>query len=148
MKLWADAFRQGRLKLKKGFHTEPVTFHDSCNFIRNAGYYEESRLLMNHVSADFREMNPRGVYALCCANGGGHVQMPEYKKKYRLPSTKKKAEQIAATGAKLCVVCCHNCEDGIRDCIAEWGLDVKVMLMSEYIAEAIDLPEVEEGGEE
>ena len=91
---------------------------------------------------NFVEMHPNRSNNYCCGGGGGALQggFPEARRRYgRL-----KAEQIKATGAGLCVVCCHNCEDGIRDCIAEWGLDVKVMLMSEYIAEAIDLPEVEE----
>ena len=58
MKMWADLFRQGRLKLTKHFHKASATFQDSCNFIRNAGHFEDSRLLLHHVCADLREMYP------------------------------------------------------------------------------------------
>lgn len=126
------------MKLIKGFYKQPITFHDSCNFIRNAGYFDDTRILLNHVCANFQEMSPNGVYSLCCSNGGGHVQMAEYKKNQRLPSTKAKGEQIKATGAELVVVMCHNCEDGIKDCIAHWDLGCKVELMSEFLAHAID----------
>lgn len=138
LKVWAEAFREGRLKLKRHFYEEPVTFQDSCNFIRNAGYYEESRLLMRHVAKDLREMNPNGVYTYCCGNGGGHALMPEYKKT-KLATARAKAECIKATRARIVVVACHNCEDGIRECVKEYGLDCKVELFSNYLAEAIDL---------
>lgn len=144
MKIWADAFRAGKLKLKQGFHTKSVTFHDSCNFIRVGGYFDDTRILLRHICADFREMSPNGILGVCCSNGGGHVQMPEYKKKYRLPSTKAKAEQIKATGAHVCVVMCHNCEDGVKDGLKEWGVDCEVVLMSEFVAEAVDLEQYAE----
>ena len=79
MKMWADLFRAGRLRLKHHFHKEPATFQDSCNFIRNAGHFEDSRLLLHHVAADFREMHPNGNHTYCCGSGGGHGLMSEYK---------------------------------------------------------------------
>ena len=138
MKMWADLFRQGRLKLKKDFYKDSVTFQDSCNFIRNAGHFEDSRLLMRHVSADFREMHPNGVHTYCCGSGGGHGLMAEYKQK-RLATAKAKAEAIRATGAKLTVVACHNCEDGIRDGIKTYEVPSEVHLFSNFLAGAVDL---------
>lgn len=138
MKMWADLFRQRRLRLKKGFHKESVTFQDSCNFIRNAGHYEDSRLLLRHVSQDFREMHPGGVHTYCCGSGGGHGLMPEYKHR-RLATAKAKAEAIRATGAEVTVVACHNCEDGIRDGVKAHDVPTQVQLFSHYLAEAVDL---------
>ncbi len=138
MKMWADLFRQGRLKLKQGFHKESVTFQDSCNFIRNAGHFEDSRILMRHVAGDFREMHPNGVHTYCCGSGGGHGLMAEYKQK-RLATAKAKAEAIRATGAEMTVVACHNCEDGIRDGVKTHEVPTQVHLFSNYLAEAVDL---------
>jgi Fe-S oxidoreductase len=138
MKMWADLFRQGRLKLKKGFHTAAATFQDSCNFIRNAGHFEDSRLLLNHVCTDFREMHPHGNHTYCCGSGGGHGLMAEYKQK-RLATAKAKAEAIRATGAGITVVACHNCEDGIRDGLKAHEVPSEVHLFSQYLAEAVDL---------
>lgn len=128
--------REGRLKLKDGHHKEPVTFQDSCNFVRNGGYYEGSRRIMRRIAADFREMRPNGNYTYCCGMGGGNALMPEYKP-IRLATGKAKAESIAATGAKVVVVACHNCEDGIRDIVKHYGLDCRVELFSNYLAEAV-----------
>lgn len=140
IKVWADAIRDGRLKLRPGFHKESVTFQDSCNFVRNGGYYDDSRLIMNRIAYDFREMNPKGNYTYCCGMGGGNALMPEYKQK-RLAAGKAKAKSIADTGAKVVVVACHNCEDGIRDVIKHYGLDCRVELFSNYLAEAVIPPE-------
>ncbi len=138
MKLWADLFRAGRLKLKPQFHKQPATFQDSCNFIRNAGHFEDSRLLLHHVCADLREMNPGGVHTHCCGSGGGHGLMSEYKQK-RLATAKAKAEAIRATGAEVAVVACHNCEDGILDGLKSHEVPAQVHLFSGYLAEAVDL---------
>lgn len=138
MKMWADLFRQGRLKLRKGIYKKSVTFQDSCNFIRNAGHFDDSRLLMRHVAQDFREMHPNGAHTYCCGSGGGHGLMAEYKQK-RLATAKAKAEAIRATGAEITVVACHNCEDGIRDGIKTYEVPSEVHLFSNYLAEAVDL---------
>lgn len=138
MKLWADLFRAGRLKLKKHFYKGSVTFQDSCNFIRNAGHYEDSRLLLNHVCVDFREMRPNGVHTYCCGSGGGHGLMSEYKQK-RLATARAKAEAIRATGAETTVVACHNCEDGVRDGVKTYEVPTQVHLFSGFLAEAVDL---------
>lgn len=138
LKVWADAFAAGRLKLKQGHHGRPATFQDSCNFIRNAGYFRESRLLMRHIASDLREMAPNGSYTYCCGNGGGHALMPEYKKR-RLATARAKADCIRRTRAEIVVVACHNCEDGIRDGMRYYDLPCKVELFSNYLAEAVDI---------
>ncbi len=138
LKVWADSFAAGKLPLVKGHHTGPVTFQDSCNFIRNAGFFEESRLLMRHVCTDLREMHPNGNLTYCCGNGGGQGLMPEYKKQ-KLAALRAKAECIRATGAELVVVACHNCEDGITECVKTYEVAAQVELFSGFLAGCIDL---------
>lgn len=138
IKVWADRLAAGALRLKPGFHKEPSTFQDSCNFIRNAGMYRQSRELLAVVAGDFREMHPNGNATYCCGNGGGQGLMPEYKEA-KLAALKAKAECIRATGAGVVVVACHNCEDGIRETCKAYDLDAKVELFSAYLAEAVDV---------
>jgi Fe-S oxidoreductase len=142
IKVWAECLHAGTLKLKPGFHGAPVTFQDSCNFIRNAGMFQQSRDLMSVVAADFREMHPHGNTTYCCGNGGGQGLMPEYKQA-KIAALKAKADCIRATGAKMVVVACHNCEDGIFETCRSYELDAKVELFSAYLAEAVDLPEAD-----
>lgn len=140
IRVWADALAAGKLRLKPGFHTAPVTFQDSCNFIRNAGMHRRSRELMSVLATDFREMHPGGNATYCCGNGGGQGLMPEYKKQ-KIAAMKAKAECIRQTGADLVVVACHNCEDGIQETVKAYDLGAKVELFSAYLAEAVDLDE-------
>lgn len=140
IKVWAEALASGKLKLKRGFHESPVTFQDSCNFIRNAGMYRQSRELMSVVATDFREMHPNGNATYCCGNGGGQGLMPEYKKQ-KIAAMKAKSECIVKTGAQLVVVACHNCEDGIHETCKNYNIPAKVELFSAYLAEAVDLDE-------
>ena len=37
---------------------EPVTYQDSCNYIRNAGLTHIPREIMSYIAEDFREMKP------------------------------------------------------------------------------------------
>jgi twitching motility two-component system response regulator PilH len=54
-----------------------------------------------------------------------------------------KAEQIAATGAKVVVTSCHNCVDGLGDLIKHYKLDCEVKQLVDLVAEALVLEEVE-----
>lgn len=140
IKVWGKRLAAGALKFKRNFHKEPATFQDSCNFIRNAGLFTESRDLLAVVAADFREMHPHGNATYCCGNGGGQGLMPEYKQA-KLAALKAKADSIRGTKAEVVVVACHNCEDGIQETCKTYDLEARVELFSAYLAEAVDLGE-------
>jgi Fe-S oxidoreductase/ActR/RegA family two-component response regulator len=132
--------REGRIKVDKSKNSIPVTFHDSCNNARSCGFYEEPRELLNMVASDFREMHPNRTENYCCTGGGGAMSMSEYTPR-RLKSARVKAEQIAATGAKIVVTSCHNCVDGLTDLIKHYKLDCKVMQLVDLTAGALVLEE-------
>ena len=55
----ADALRTGKLKIDPSKKIkEPVTYQDSCNYIRNAGLANIPREIMSYIAEDFREMKP------------------------------------------------------------------------------------------
>ncbi len=131
--------KEGRIKVDKTKNQIPVTFHDSCNNARSCGLFEEPRELLNLVVTDFREMYPNRSENYCCTGGGGAMSMSEYTPR-RLKSAKVKADQLAATGAKIVVTSCHNCVDGLTDLIRHYKLDMKVAQLVNLVAEAIVVP--------
>ena len=131
--------REGRITVDKTRNTTPVTFHDSCNNARSCGLYEEPRELLNLVVTDFREMYPNRSENYCCTGGGGAMSMSEYTPR-RLKSAKVKADQLAATGAKVVVTSCHNCVDGLTDLIRHYKLDMQVTQLVNLVATAAVVP--------
>ncbi|MFH1575049.1 MAG: response regulator [Acidobacteriota bacterium] len=132
-------FREGRIKLDKTRNALPVTFHDSCNNARSCGLFEEPRELLSHVVIDFREMYPNRAENYCCTGGGGAMSMGEYTPR-RLKSARIKAEQLAATGAKVVVTSCHNCVDGLTDLIRHYKLGMEVTQLVNLVSNAIVVP--------
>jgi Fe-S oxidoreductase/CheY-like chemotaxis protein len=132
--------KEGRIKVDKTKNSEPCTYHDSCNLARSCGVFEEPRELLEMVTTDFREMYPNRTENYCCTGGGGAMSMSEYTPR-RLKSAKVKADQIAATGAKVVVTSCHNCVDGLNDLIKHYDLGCKVVQLVDLVADALVLDE-------
>jgi Fe-S oxidoreductase len=131
--------KEGRIKVDKSKNQSPVTFHDSCNNARSCGLFEEPRELLNLVVTNFREMYPNRSENYCCTGGGGAMSMSEYTPR-RLKSAKVKADQLAATGAKIVVTSCHNCVDGLTDLIRHYKLGLGVSQLVNLVANAIVVP--------
>jgi Fe-S oxidoreductase len=132
--------KEGKIVVDKTKNSEPITFHDSCNNARSCGFYEEPRELLELVCTDFREMTPNRQENYCCTGGGGAMSMSEYTPN-RLKSAKVKADQITATGAKIVVTSCHNCVDGLSDCIKHYELGCEVKQLVDLVEEALVLEE-------
>jgi len=86
-------------------------------------------------------MYPNREHNYCCCAGGGVINCgPPWKKK-RVESNKVKAEQMAATGAKIVITPCHNCHSGIEDIIHYYKLDMKNVFLIDLLMECIEIPE-------
>lgn len=132
--------RTGRIKVDKSKWPQRMTYHDSCNLARSCGITEEPRELLRAVVEDFVEMTPNRQENFCCTGGGGAMSMSEYTPG-RLASAKIKAEQLRATGAKVVVTSCHNCVDGLTDCIKHYKLGMEVKQLVDLVAEALVIDE-------
>ncbi len=132
--------RTGRIKVDKSKWPQRMTYHDSCNLARSCGITEEPRELLRAVVEDFVEMTPNRQENFCCTGGGGAMSMSEYTPR-RLASAKIKAEQLRATGAKVVVTSCHNCVDGLTDCIKHYKLGMEVKQLVDLVAEALVIDE-------
>ncbi|MCP4685595.1 MAG: response regulator, partial [bacterium] len=128
--------KEGRIKVDKTKNTQSVTFHDSCNNARSCGLFEEPRELLQLVCTDFREMYPNRSENYCCTGGGGAMSMSEYTPR-RLKSAKIKADQLKATGAEVVVTSCHNCVDGLADCIKHHKVGMEVTQLVNLVANAL-----------
>ncbi|MBZ0263404.1 response regulator [bacterium] len=135
-----DYIKEGRIQVDKSKNTDKYTYHDSCNFARSCGLFEEPRELLNLVTDDFSEMYPNRSENYCCTGGGGAMSMSEYAPD-RLKSAKIKADQLKATGANVVVTSCHNCVDGLADLIKHYKLDMKVTQLVNLVANALVIPE-------
>jgi len=64
------------------------------------------------------------------------MSMSEYTPR-RLKSAKIKADQMAATGAKIVATSCHNCVDGLTDVIRHYKLGMQVTQLVNLVANAL-----------
>ncbi len=138
MELTYRALKNGRIRLNPEIVTERVTYHDPCNLARSGWIVDEPREIIRAFCNDFVEMEPRGPWNLCCGGGGGTVSVDELRP-YRTHVTgAKKAEQIAATGAKYVIAPCANCKKQLREVCEDNGLaDVEVVGLHDLIYKAI-----------
>ncbi len=134
--------RSGRIKVDRSFWKQRMTYHDSCNLARSCGITEEPRQLLRAVVQDFVEMTPNRQENFCCTGGGGAMSMSEYTPR-RLVSARVKADQLKATGAQIVVTSCHNCVDGLSDCIKHYKLGMQVKQLVDLVAEALVIDQCE-----
>lgn len=128
---------EGRLQLKPGAITEPITYHDPCQVGRNGGVYDEPRRIVKAISADFRDLTPNRAEQWCCGGGGGLVALTDMTD-MRLKSGTKKVEQIRATGATIIASPCENCRLQMEDLVKSNDLDLKVMAVMDLVLQAMD----------
>ncbi len=132
-KVW----KEGRLKLDPSVITDKVTYHDPCNLARTGWIVDQPRELLKAFCKNYVEMMPGGCDNICCGGGGGAVSMDEIKPYRMLIGGRAKAEQIRATGAKICVAPCANCKKQLRELMEEHGIDCQIVGLHDLLYKAI-----------
>jgi Fe-S oxidoreductase len=133
----ARYIKDGRIKLNKSKIEGRVTYHDPCQIARNGGVIDEARYILSHLTDDFEDMSPDPKYNWCCGGGGGLVALGEDTLDFRMKSSKVKAEQVTATGAKILATACENCHTQLSDLNNHYKMDVDVQFLSSLIADAL-----------
>jgi Fe-S oxidoreductase len=110
MQWTADLVRAGALRFDPSRNSQPVTYHDPCNFARSCGISDEPRAILAAACADFREMTPNREANWCCGGGGGLSALDDIREFRMQVSGKKKLEQIRETGAEYVATACSNCK--------------------------------------
>jgi len=128
---------EGKIKVRGGAISEPLTYHDPCQLGRNGGIFDEPREILAILASDYREMSPTREYNWCCGGGGGLVALDN--EQFRIKSGKVKKDQIAATGAKIVVSACENCITQLGTIQTGYGLDVQVRSLTELVSENLDI---------
>jgi Fe-S oxidoreductase len=137
----AEALRTGKLKIDPAKRIkEPVTYQDSCNYIRNAGLSKAAREIMSYIAEDFREMTPCGEHNHCCGGGGGFNGLGRYREQRNIGLLAKR-DQILATGCKLVVAPCHNCWDAIRDLEEIYHIGIRWSFLKPLLISMVEIPE-------
>jgi len=123
----------GRLKTE-GMDEEKLTFHDPCQLVRRGGVVEPPRNLLKMVASNFVEMEDPGTLNWCCGGGGG-VSSIERADELRLKVFSRKKHQLDQLGVHTLVTACSNCRNMLEDGLEHHRMDVKVVGLTEMVAE-------------
>ncbi len=86
---------------------ETVTYHDPCDLGRSTGVYDAPRNVIRAIpGVSFVEMEHHHDYSLCCG-GGGDVEMAD--KDLSAAVAKRRVEEAQATGARMLLSACQQC---------------------------------------
>jgi Fe-S oxidoreductase len=127
--------REGRIALDDAKIEGAVTYHDPCQIARNGGVFDEPRNVLKHLSRDFVELRPNREDNWCCGGGGGLISMGELD--FRMKSSRVKADQLRASGAKVVTTACENCHSQLSDLNEHYNLGMKVEFLSHLVARAL-----------
>lgn len=140
LEFYWDLLNEGKIKVAKQIE-EPVTFHDPCNVVRGRGLHEKAREVVRAFCPNLVEMHPNREHNICCAAGGGVINCGPPFKNSRVESNSIKAEQLKATGVKLCIAPCHNCHGGLDDIIHKYKLGIELKFLGEIIYDCMEKPD-------
>ncbi len=140
LEFYWDLLNEGKIKVAKKFE-EPVTFHDPCNVVRGRGLHEKAREVVRAFCSNLIEMTPNKEHNYCCAAGGGVINCGPPFKNARVESNRVKAEQLKATGVKVCIAPCHNCHGGLEDIIHKYKVGMELKFLGEIIYDCMEKPD-------
>ena len=139
LEFYWDLLNEGKIKVAKKFE-EPVTFHDPCNVVRGRGLHEKAREVVRAFCTELVEMTPNREHNYCCSAGGGVINCGPPYKNHRVTGNRIKAEQLKATGVKVCIAPCHNCHGGLEDIIHHYELGIELKFLGDIIYDCMEKP--------
>ncbi len=129
--------RDGRLKTT-GSDDRVVTLHDPCQIVRRGGVVSQPRDVIRSFSGGFVEMSDAGIANICCGGGGGVSANPRAEYLQDAAFECKKAQLDAIDDLELLVSPCANCRTVLEEALENRGMDLKVIGLTEYVAEFLD----------
>ena len=133
----ARYLRENRIQVDKSKMPGPVTYHDPCQIARNGGVIDEPRFILQRLTENFNELTEEPTYNWCCGGGGGLVALGDETLDFRMKSSRVKADQIKATGAKVLTTACENCHTQLSNLNDHYKLNVDVRFLSSMVADAL-----------
>jgi len=108
--LLADAFKDGKLKSKKGDKVK-VTYHDPCYLGRGLNIYDAPREVLSSLGGvELVEMRRNREDSFCC----GARTLGHYVPNLRAHTARERIEEFKDTGADLMITACAYCKDRFR----------------------------------
>jgi Fe-S oxidoreductase len=135
MQLIDQYLKAGRIKLDKSVIKGKVTYHDPCQIARNGGVYEEPRNCLKALTDNFVDLNPNRLENWCCGGGGGLVIAAE--PEWRIMTSRVKADQIKASGARVVATACEMCFAQLKDLNDDYEMNLDIRLVSDLVAKAL-----------
>jgi Fe-S oxidoreductase len=130
-----ELFIEERLGInKKNFNK--ITFHDPCYLGRQNNIYNEPRLSLEKLGANFMEMPRHGAKSFCCGAGGGQMWKEEEHGTERVNSNRYR--EAAETNADILAVACPFCMVMLEDARKDQQSSLDVLDIAEIIAASID----------
>jgi Fe-S oxidoreductase len=113
--LLADAFKQGRLKSKKGAKLK-VSFHDPCYLSRELGIHEAPRQVLKSLKGiTVVEMTRNRQNTYCCGARGVGNYFPNM----AAETARERLAEFRATDADLLITACSYCQENFRQALPE-----------------------------
>jgi Fe-S oxidoreductase len=137
MEWTAERIKEGKLQFDKSQNSQPITYHDPCNFAKSCNIIEAPRVILQACCADFRDMTPNGAHNWCCGGGGGLSAMNEVKEFRMTVSGIRKRDQIKDTGAKFVAAACSNCKRQLTQLMEHHETHVAVGGVHDLLSRAI-----------
>ena len=126
---------EGRLKTS-GMEKQRMTYHDPCQIARRGGVVDQPRNLIRLVAENFVEMADTGTANWCCGGGGG-VSSIERTEPLRRIAFNTKKRQLDALNVDAVITACANCRHMIEDGVENNRMNVKVVSLTEMLAEHV-----------
>jgi Fe-S oxidoreductase len=133
----AQAIQSGKVQFDKNQNSDPITYHDPCNFAKSCNIISAPRTILRACCADFREMTPHGAHNWCCGGGGGLSTMNENLEFRMTVSGLKKVEQIRETKARFVAAACSNCKRQLGQLMGYHATGVSVGGVHDLLSRAI-----------
>ncbi|MHC1571166.1 MAG: FAD-binding and (Fe-S)-binding domain-containing protein [Methanosarcinales archaeon] len=126
--------REGRITPEKEVKKR-ITYHDPCHIGRAGGIYDEPREVLESIPGiELLEMPANREHANC--DGRHAIRFPEIGKKIAID----RVREAEGTGADLLVSTCSSCETNLRIAVREIASKLRVVDVSDLLAESIGLP--------
>lgn len=121
-----------KLKLDKTL-TDKITYHDPCYLSRVGDIVKEPRIILNHLTIDYVEMEEITLDTFCCGGGG----MLEAVNKDLWSKIGDERLTQADMKAKILVSACPFCKRSLTQAAARKDRQIDILDITELIAEQL-----------
>lgn len=115
---------------------DPLILHDPCQIVRRGGVLNAPEPLIRQVAENFIPVSDPQKWNWCCGGGGGasaiHTESAEA---LRAKVFQIKKRQIEEAGVDTMVTFCANCRITMEEALDHYEMDIKLLGLTELLAE-------------